>query len=141
MSGLLPMPDTAWPALMLAAAIGGGLGTVLRVLVNQFWLKVPPGQFPYGTLLVNASGSFLLGLLTGGLLALGGYPVLFVFAGIGLIGAYTTVSSLALESLLMLRAGRARPAVAYLLASVLSGPLLAMLGLLLGGWMPTVGSA
>ena len=133
MNHLLSPAESAWPVLMLAAAAGGGLGTVLRVLVNQFWLKVPPGRFPKGTLLVNASGSLFLGLLLGALLATEARSEIFIVLGIGLVGAYTTVSSLALESLLMLRAGRERLAVAYLLLSLVSGPVLALLGLGLGG--------
>ncbi len=135
MKELLPPAESTWPVLMLAAAAGGGLGTVLRVLVSQFWLKVPPGRFPHGTLVVNASGSLALGLLLAALMATGGRSELFIVVGVGMVGAYTTVSSLALESLLMLRAGRTRSAVAYLVASLTSGPLMALLGLFLGGWL------
>ncbi|MGY6587184.1 MAG: FluC/FEX family fluoride channel [Wenzhouxiangella sp.] len=141
MTELLPPAQSTWPVLMLAAAAGGGLGTVLRVLVNQFWLKAPPGRFAYGTLVVNASGSLALGLLLAVLLATGARSEIFIVAGVGLVGAYTTVSSLALESLLMLRAGRGRPALAYLTASLVSGPLLALLGLGLGGWLFGAGPA
>jgi fluoride exporter len=81
-----------WP--WLAVPVVGGLGALLRVVVDTEVQLQRPGRFPLGTLAVNASGSLALGLLTG--LDVGGATLLVV--GGGLIGAYTTFSTWMVET-------------------------------------------
>ena len=81
-----------WP--WLAVPVVGGLGALLRVAVDTEVQLYRPGRFPLGTLAVNASGSFALGLLTG--LGVGGGALLVL--GGGLIGAYTTFSTWMVET-------------------------------------------
>ena len=117
--------------LFIGVLLGGAAGTALRVLLSQQLFPRPPGQFPTGSLLVNLSGSFLIGLLFGAVMFVTGPDLSwrFVVLAYGFIGAYTTVSSLSLELLMMLRAGRSRLALVYLGTSVLGGLGLAMAGL------------
>src|SRR5262249_53893026 len=75
-----------WP--WLAVSLVGGMGALRRVVFDTEVQLQRPGRFPLGTLVVNASGSFALGLLAG--LGVGGDTLLVV--GGGLIGAYTTFS-------------------------------------------------
>ncbi len=116
--------------LFLGVLLGSAAGTAARVLINQQLLPAIPGQFPTGTLMVNWSGSFLIGMLTGAAIFFGPDPSwVFVWLGYGFLGAFTTVSSLSLECLMMARAGRFRLAMAYLIASVIGGLVLVFAGL------------
>lgn len=92
-------------ALMLVlVALGGAAGSVGRVMLGT-WVQryCDNGQrpwaawFPVGTFFVNITGALAIGILAGsGLMADAG---LFGFLGIGILGSYTTVSSLALQTL------------------------------------------
>lgn len=81
---------------LLALAIGvlGGVGAVARFLVDGAVSGRAGSDFPYGTLVVNVSGSFLLGIAVGAALQ----PDAERLAGAGLIGGFTTFSTWALES-------------------------------------------
>jgi CrcB protein len=78
----------------LGVALAGGLGATLRVLVDTEVQLQRGGRFPLGTLAVNASGAFALGLLVG--LGAGGDTLLIL--GGGLVGAYTTFSTWMVET-------------------------------------------
>ncbi len=82
--------------VFLWAGVGalGGCGAVSRFLVQSAVARRVPGPFPTGTLVVNVSGSLLLGLLAG--LALHGDALLL--AGTAVLGSYTTFSTWMLES-------------------------------------------
>jgi CrcB protein len=90
-----------------------------------------PGQFPVGTLLVNASGALLLGLLAG--LGVGGRGMLLV--GTATLGSYTTFSTWMLESHRLGEDGELRLAVANVMVSLLAGIGTAAAGWLLGGML------
>ncbi len=74
----------------LLVALGAGVGAALRYLTGH-WLD---GDFPWGTLLVNVLGSFLLGLLTA--LSITGHPMALL--GTGLCGGFTTYSAFAVRT-------------------------------------------
>lgn len=96
------------PGLFLLAVAGGGLGASLRFVVDA--LVPARGGYPWGTLVVNVTGSFVLGLLTGlAQSSLLDAPWLFVLGG-GLMGGYTTFSApmvATAEMLLRREGGRA----------------------------------
>ncbi len=96
-------------------ALAAGAGAVLRYLVDR---AVPAHHFPRGTIVVNTTGSFLLGLLVGGDVG----PVLSV----GLLGGYTTLSTFAVETVALVERGRRG-------AALLNVALSAVLGLA-GAW-------
>lgn len=108
-------------ATWLAVCLGGGLGGALRYAVSG-WIGRRVGEtFPWGTLVVNASGGFAIGLLLG-LLARQALPGgLWPLLGVGVLGGYTTVSSLSLQTLLLARDGELARAGAYLGLSLLTG--------------------
>lgn len=90
----------------LLITLGAALGANARYLVNVWAANRFGADFPYGTLLVNISGSFILGLLlalASGRLSLS--PDLRLLLAVGFLGSYTTFSSYAVESLNLWRDG------------------------------------
>lgn len=81
--------------------LGAGLGGVLRYWIANMVYSVAGRQFPYGTLVVNVTGCFLMGLLFAVISERfdGFAPQLRAFVLIGLLGGYTTFSSFSIETL------------------------------------------
>jgi CrcB protein len=104
--------------LALLVSVAGGVGAVLRaLLIHHIGLR-RADPLPVGTLVVNASGSLVLGLLTGMALyhGLGGRYLAVV--GVGLCGGYTTWSTASWETVHLLHAGHRTEAVVYTLGSL-----------------------
>jgi CrcB protein len=113
--------------------IGGFLGAIARYLIDG-WVTARAGAtFPWGTLAVNLSGSFVLGVLFALAVERGVVsadiraPVL-----IGFIGAYTTFSTLTLESWRLVESGSYALGLANLIGSMVLGIVAVVGGLLLG---------
>lgn len=114
-------------------ALGGAAGAVTRYLVDGWVSERTGGAFPFGTLVVNLSGAFLLGLLATLALERSVLPaVIRPPVLIGFIGAYTTFSTWMLESLLLTEDGRNGTAVANVIAQTAAGIALAAAGWGLG---------
>lgn len=114
------------PLLFLGAALAGGLGAVLRYLVDLGVARFAGRRFPWGILLVNLTGSFALGIVTTAL------PDAAFLLGAGLLGGYTTFSTAMLDTVALWRDGE-RPASAFnAVGMLLLGLLAAGLGLALG---------
>ena len=110
--------------LYLAVGIAGGLGAVGRYLVGAAVSLRFGGHFPLGTFVVNISGAFALGLLTGMAPSTDAMRIL----GLGLLGGYTTFSTWMLESKRLAGERRTPVGAANLVASVLVGLLAVWLG-------------
>jgi len=118
---------------LLAVAAGGGAGAAARYAVSGFVAERMPAGFPYGTLVVNVTGSFLLGLLA--TLALDRYLIprfWFVLLGAGFCGGYTTFSTFSYETLRLAAEGSWGRAAANVLASVAATLAGGALGILAG---------
>jgi CrcB protein len=114
------------PLLFLGAALAGGVGAVLRYLVDLGVVRLAGRRFPWGILLVNLTGSFALGVVTTAL------PDEAFLLGAGLLGGYTTFSTAMLDTVALWRDGE-RPAAAFnAIGMLLLGLLAAVLGLVLG---------
>jgi len=108
---------------VLAVAVGAALGGVLRYLVGQVVLqRIGPG-FPYGTLLINVTGSFAIGVVAQLALsqAVGLPPIARLFAATGVLGGYTTFSAFSLEAIGLMGEGGYVAAAIYTIASIALG--------------------
>jgi CrcB protein len=98
---------------LLLVASGGAVGSTLRYLVSQSApLLLPAAVFPLGTLVVNITGSLLIGLFAG----LAEYRQMFgsgarLLLVVGVLGGYTTFSAFSLETLSLLRSGQSLTAL------------------------------
>lgn len=115
-------------AVLLAIGVLGGIGAISRFLLDGVIAGRLGRDFPYGTLAVNLLGSFLLGGLVGA--ALDGDP--YRLAGTGLVGAFTTFSTWALESHRLGEDGQLRLGVANFAVSLALGVAAAWAGRHLG---------
>jgi CrcB protein len=91
----------------LVVMLGGALGTLLRYAVSVLALPISR-DLPWGTILINITGSFVIGLFGTLTLASGRFPVsenIRLFVMIGLCGGYTTFSAFSLQTVDLLRAG------------------------------------
>ncbi len=122
-------PDADHLMLIAALVIGAALGAPARYLVDNWIEPRVRSVFPWGTFVINVSGSLLLGVITGLLLyhGLGDVPR----AGIatGFCGAYTTFSTFSYETLQLIETGEHRLAVGNALGSVATGLVAAGIGL------------
>ena len=88
---------------LIAVGCGGFIGASLRYLISGWSLKLFGGAFPYGTLLVNILGGFLIGFIMKG--SMGTFtisPTMRVFLTTGLMGGLTTFSTFSYETIGML---------------------------------------
>lgn len=115
-------------AVWIGVAFLGGLGALARFGLTLLVADRLHPHLPLGTMAVNVSGSFLLGLLVGA--SLGGDGRLLL--GAGLIGSYTTFSTWMLETQRVEEAGKRRLAVTNILLSLALGLGAAALGHALG---------
>ena len=117
----------SWGA-WVGIALLGGCGALARFGLTLLVADRLHPHLPVGTLLVNVSGAFLLGLLAGG--ALGGEARLVL--GAGALGGYTTFSTWMVETQRIEEAGRRRIAIANVVLSVVFGLGAAALGRAIG---------
>lgn len=120
-----------------AVAVGGALGAPTRYGISLA-VHITPGTFPWGTFWINVSGSFALGLVMAFLLERFP-PTRYVrpFVATGFLGSYTTYSTFAVETDLLVRNGHAVAAAAYAGASLVGGFTAVWIGLSLGRTVPT----
>jgi fluoride exporter len=116
-----------------AVAVGAAIGGVLRYLISQLFLQRFGPGFPYGTLFINVSGSFAIGIVAQLALSQAGgmSPMVRLFTATGVLGGYTTFSTFSLEAITLMGEGGLIASLLYTGASVILGFLGASLGVLL----------
>lgn len=112
----------------LVVFVGAGLGGVARHAIGQ-WVQGSAGAgFPWGTLLINVTGSAALTLLYGLLESMAVPPEWRAFLGIGVLGGYTTFSTFSYETVRLIQDGAWERALLYVLGSVILSVGAAILG-------------
>ena len=108
---------------ILLVFVGAGIGGVMRHLLNLAVLRLTGPAFPWGTALINVSGSFVMGLLIGFLMLkeAAWLQNLRLFVATGILGGYTTFSTFSLEAVLLWQRGEPVAAAGYVLGSVVVG--------------------
>jgi CrcB protein len=118
--------------LLVGTGLAGALGALVRYLLGRFIAERVGSVFPFGTLLINVTGAFVIGVL----FALSERrvlsPALYVIPATGFLGGYTTFSTMSWEGVQLIRGGNARGSMLYLGCNVVLGCAGAAVGLLMG---------
>lgn len=118
----------------LAVFAGAGLGGVARYALGAWVMTRYGGRFPLGTLVVNVSGAFLIGLTMTVLTErLTPHPAWRLFLVVGVLGGYTTYSAFAYETLEAVKDGERLMGLIYVLATVTAAYLAVWLGAAIAG--------
>jgi CrcB protein len=120
------------PLVFALICVAGGVGAALRLVVDGAVKDRLGGGYPWGTTVINVTGSFGLGLLTGAAAHAGLPHDLLLILGGGLMGGYTTFSTASLETVRLAQAGRLGAALANGLGMLAACVAAAALGLALG---------
>lgn len=108
--------------------LGGFFGAITRYSIGE-WIQTDNG-FPFGTLLINLLGCFVLGwFLTYFTIRNNIRPEITLLIGTGFIGSFTTFSTFSVETILLFQNGLAFYGTLYVLMSIILGLILAYLGL------------
>ncbi len=114
------MASQMWDYLMVA--VGGAIGSLARYWLGGLVAARLGVRFPYGTLLINVTGSFLIGyFLTVATERLSLHPAYRLLIAVGFLGGYTTFSAFEYETLRLLEAGGLARALANVVLSVTVG--------------------
>lgn len=117
------MSERPGPGVLAVVAVGGARGSLGRYAVG-LGLPHRVGEFPWGTMVVNLSGAFAIGLLVAYLMDRpGSHPLARPFLGVGVLGGWTTYSAFAVDLLQLADAGRITALLAYAVGTLLLGTL------------------
>ena len=122
---------------LVLVGLGGFAGAVLRWLVDGWISERNPTAFPLGTLVINLTGSFVLGVLFAWVIERNVLPPeVRLPLMVGFLGAYTTFSTFMLESWRLVEEGAYALAAANLVGSVVLGLVAVVAGLAVGRLVP-----
>jgi fluoride exporter len=118
---------------VLLVALGGALGSVTRYLVGG-WIADRLGvSFPYGTLVINLTASFVIGFFLAFAQERAGLsPYWRLFVAVGFVGGYSTFSTYEYEAVRLLQDGEMLFAAIYLVGSMAGGAIAAITGIAVG---------
>ncbi len=120
--------------MLVALVVAGGAGAGIRYVLDVLLTRGRRDAFPVGILVINVTGSGLLGLLTGlGALVA---PDWLAVLGIGLLGGYTTFSTVSVDTIQLMRRGRRDWAIVNLVGTFAMAVIAAAIGIVIGGLLP-----
>lgn len=118
---------------LLAVCAGGALGSLARYLVSLLAARLLGSDFPFGTLIVNLVGSFLIGLIEQVALSASLWPPsLRLFLTVGILGGFTTYSAFSSEAVRMVHEGAWLQSAVYVAVTTLFALTMCALGMLVG---------
>jgi CrcB protein len=117
------------PAIAIGLVVAGAMGAPARFLLDGLVQDHTEGAFPWGTFVINVTGSFLLGLITGAALYHAFPNTPKVWLGTGFCGAYTTFSTFTFETIRLLEEGAVADAFRNAVAGLLTAAVAAGAGL------------
>jgi fluoride exporter len=117
------------PSIAIGLGAAGAIGAPARYLLDGFVQDRTDGAFPWGTFVINATGSLLLGIITGAALYHAFPSTPKIWLGTGFCGAYTTFSTFTFETIRLLEEGAVADAFRNAVASLLVGAAAAAIGL------------
>jgi fluoride exporter len=121
---------------VLLVAVGGAVGSVTRYLVGGWIAARVGGAFPYGTLIINVTASFIIGFfLAFAQERVGLSPYWRLFVAVGFVGGYSTFSTFEYEGIRLLQDREMLLGSVYLIGSVVAGGIAAIGGIALGTWV------
>lgn len=120
------------PAIFVVLALAGGVGAAARFGIDSLIRAHTEGPVPLGTIAINLSGSFALGLVTGVIGAHAVPEAWQLVLGVGFLGGYTTFSTASFETVELCRRGYWRLGITTGVGVLVGGTGLAALGLLIG---------
>src|SRR5262245_10775526 len=105
-------------SILLAIAVGGGLGSLARHYLSTAIYAITGGTFPWGILVVNVIGGFVMGLIVElSALKLNVGPELRAFLTTGVLGGFTTFSAFSLDTAVLIERGEWTGAASYIVGS------------------------
>ncbi|MBN2737832.1 MAG: fluoride efflux transporter CrcB [Spirochaetales bacterium] len=119
----------------MAIALGGSFGALARYYLSKWVSDLSGAGFPWGTLTVNLIGSLVIGFCFGLFEKIIIPGEVKAFITVGFLGAFTTFSTFALESVNLFREGESRLALLNLGVSMVSGLVLAVAGIMLARFL------
>ena len=124
---------------VLLVGIGGALGSIARYLSGVAVGRVWPSSFPLATMLINITGSLIMGLFIGWLARTtpAWQADARLFFAIGVLGGFTTLSSFSLDTVVLLERGEVAQAAVYVTVSIA----VSIVALLVGLWLMRLGTA
>ena len=121
---------------VLFVALGGAIGSVARYLLGGWFAARFGAVFPYGTFVINVTGSFIIGLfLAYAQDRVSLSPYWRLFFAVGFVGGYTTFSTFEYESIRLFQDGEMLLGALYLMGSVVTGGVAAIAGIALGSYI------
>jgi CrcB protein len=123
---------------LIAIGVGGAIGAVLRFVISGLAYNLLGQNFPWGTLVVNLVGCFVIGFLSRLFEDMVISPNLRVLILVGGLGAFTTFSTYALENVNLLRDGQMGTALINITVSTVLGVIFVFLGIALANYLTAV---
>lgn len=117
-------------------ALAGGVGAAVRFIVDGFVRQRLTTALPWGTILINVTGSLALGFLAGLVMRGQAAESLFLILGTGFLGGYTTFSTASLETIRLIQSGRTGLALINGLGSMAASVLSAAAGVVISLLLP-----
>jgi CrcB protein len=99
-------------------ALAGAFGAVVRFVIDSECKRRLPSPFPWGTAIINVTGSLIIGLIAGIVIFHAGASELQAIVGTGFCGGYTTFSTASFETVRLIQQGRSGLAVGYAAGSL-----------------------